>query len=227
MPHTKPAVDGLTYLRRHQRPNGGFVTGGNGAVNAQSTAWAVQGMLAVGADPASIREGGHSALDYLAARRAKDGHYRYSADSDQTPIWVTGQALAAVAGEPFPVPTVAREPKANTETGGVGIGSGAATPPSSESAPPAPSPELPGAGATSPGGAAPVTPPSAGGTGPLPGAPGTPAPEGAEAEPAPAVPPFEASDNPPPEPWAPLGIGLGTSGLALGSVLFLGRRFGW
>jgi hypothetical protein len=30
-----------------------------------------------------------------------------------------------------------------------------------------------------------------------------------------------------PEPWAPVGIGLGTGGLALGGVLFFGRRFGW
>ncbi len=229
MPHTKPAVDALTYLRRHQRSNGGFVTGGNGAVNAQSTAWAVQGMLAVGADPATIREGGDSSLDYLAARRAKDGHYTYSAESDQTPIWVTGQALAAVAGEPFPVPTVAREPKPKKSTGGVSGGSGTVAPPSTESIPPPTLPETPGAesGAAPPGGAAPSIPPATGGTGPLPGTPGATVPEGAEPESTSAMPPFEASDNPPPKPWAPLGIGLGTGGLALGGVLFLGRRFGW
>jgi hypothetical protein len=28
-------------------------------------------------------------------------------------------------------------------------------------------------------------------------------------------------------PWAPLAIGLACGGLALGSVLMLGRRFGW
>jgi hypothetical protein len=55
-------------------------------------------------------------------------------------------------------------------------------------------------------------------------------PEGDEAEPAPAqssLPTFEAGDNPGPEPWVPIGIGLATAGLALGSVLFLGRRFSW
>ena len=50
----------------------------SGAVNSQSTAWAVQGMLAVGADPGAVREGGDGALDYLAARQDADGHYRYS-----------------------------------------------------------------------------------------------------------------------------------------------------
>jgi len=234
MPHTKAAVDGLTYLRKHQRPNGGFVTGGNGAVNSQSTAWAVQGMLAVATDPATIREGGDSALDYLAARRAKDGHYAYSEESDQTPIWVTGQALAAVTGEAFPVPTVARQPKPKTSSGGLSGVPGTITPPSTEGLPPStegipPSlPEAPGSeGSTPPGGTAPLIPPSTGGTGPLPGVPGAPAPEGAVPETTPAMPPFEASENPGPEPWAPLGIGLGTGGLALGGVLFLGRRFGW
>jgi energy-coupling factor transport system substrate-specific component len=226
MPHTKPAVDGLGYLRRHQRSNGGFVTGGTGAVNAQSTAWAVQGMLAVGADPATIREGGNSALDYLAARRAEDGHYRYSAESDQTPIWVTGQTLAAVAGEPYPVPVAPRAPQ--PDTGGVASGPSSIEPPATESVPPSVAPEVPGSGAEAapPSGTAPLTPPSAG-AGPLPGVPGTTTPEGDEPESPPAAPPFEASENPQPEPWAPLGIGLGTGGLALGSVLFLGRRFGW
>lgn len=233
MPHTKAAVDGLTYLRRHQRPNGGFVTGGNGAVNAQSTAWAVQGMLAVGADPATIREGGSSALDYLAARLADDGHYAYSAESDQTPIWVTGQALAAVAGDSFPIAAVARAPQPKTSTGGVLGTPGTITPPSTESIPPStegsPPSTLPYApsteGGVPPGGTTPSIPPPTGGVGPIPELPGTPAPEGTEPEPA--APPFEASENPPPEPWAPLGIGLGTGGLALGGVLFLGRRFGW
>jgi Prenyltransferase and squalene oxidase repeat len=233
MPHTKPAVDGLNYLRRHQRPNGGFVTGGNGAVNAQSTAWAVQGMIAVGADPASIREGGNSALDYLAARQAKDGHYAYSAESDQTPVWVTGQALAAVAGEAFPVSTAPREPQAQTPAK-----SGEAPESSTETiAPPAPeagsvSPALPESseGSVAPGGVAPApgAPPS-GGLGTIPGAPEVPGLEGAEPESssAPAAPPFEASEMSDPDPWAPLGIAFGTGGLALGGVLFLGRRFGW
>jgi hypothetical protein len=231
MPGSKLAQEGLTYLRRHQRRTGGFVTGGNGAVNAQSTAWGVQGMLAVGADPASIRTGGNSALDYLDARLAADGHYSYSAESDQTPVWVTGQALAAAAGHPFPIPFVAREPEPKASAGGVPSTPGTVAPPAAETAPYTPAPTLPegfapGGGASPPGGTAPpLSPPSTGGTGPIPGTPET-LPEGAEPEPA-AAPPFEADENPPPKPWAPLGIGLGTGGLALGGVLFLGRRFGW
>jgi squalene-hopene cyclase-like protein/prenyltransferase/squalene oxidase-like repeat protein len=236
VPHTKPAVDALDYLRKVQRPNGGFPFGGSGSVNAQSTAWAVQGMLAVGEDPASVRAGGDSGLDYLTARQADDGHFRYSDSSDQTPVWVTGQVLTAIAGESFPVPVASRAPRPRTQPGGVGPNS--LTPPSTGTAPPSagaippPLPESFGGGgsgsAPAPGGTEPLPgAPPTGGIPPLPNAPEAPGLEGAEPETAPAAPPFKASDDPGPKPWPPAGVGLATGGLALGSVLFFGRRFGW
>jgi energy-coupling factor transport system substrate-specific component len=236
MPSSVAAQGGLGHLRKAQRPNGGFALGGSGGVNSQSTGWAVQGMLAVGADPASVRTGGESGLDYLTARQEADGHFRYSAASDQTPVWVTGQVLAAVAGKAFPLAPV---PRASLP---------ASPAPSVGSSPAVPSPggtggsiqdQLESFGETDPGTAPPSsggalptptpTPPSSGGI-PAPPPTGTPPPEGAAPESAPtqpAAPPFEASENPGPKPWAPLGVGLGTGGLALGGVLFLGRRFGW
>ncbi len=105
---SKGSKRGLDYLRTVQRKGGGFPLGGNGEVNAQSTAWAIQGIIHAGADPEEFRRGGASAPDYLSARQAKDGHYRYSKASDQTPTWVTGNALAAAAGKYYPVPTVPR-----------------------------------------------------------------------------------------------------------------------
>jgi Prenyltransferase and squalene oxidase repeat len=236
IPHTKPAVDGLEYLRRHQRGGGGFATGGNGAVNSQSTAWAVQGMLAVGADPATIREGGESALDYLRERRAKDGHYTYSASSDQTSIWVTAQALAAVAGEAFPIDSPPPRLRKPDEEDAASASPGTVTPPSSSGTEPLPGfPEIPEEESVPPGGfeSTPSVPPARGGGGggaPFPTVPGPTGEEGVapEAAPvAPAAPPFEASPPPPPKPLTPIGIGLGTGGLALGGVLFFGRRFGW
>ncbi|HEX5763445.1 MAG TPA: prenyltransferase/squalene oxidase repeat-containing protein [Solirubrobacterales bacterium] len=236
IPHTKPAVDGLEYLRRHQRANGGFVTGGNGAVNAMSTAWAVQGMLAVGADPSTIREGGDSALDYLRERRARDGHYTYSSDSDQTAVWVTAQVLAAVAGEAFPIdtpPARLLEPNEEDESS---VSPGTVTPPPLAEAEPLPGfPESSPEGTVPPGSfeSVPGVPPTAGspgGAAPFPTVPGPGSegvvPEGPTAT-APAAPPFEASPPDPPEPLPPIGIGLGTGGLALGGALLLGRRFGW
>ena len=235
IPHTSAANHALGYLRKHQRSNGGFPLGDGGSVNSQSTAWAVQGMIAVGADPGSIREGGNSALDYLAARQDDDGHYRYSSSSDQTPVWVTGQVLAAVAGKAFPIEAVPRESKPPTSKSGAGAenGAGAILAPAPEETAPEGSLELPegagGAGAAPPpGGTSPPTEPPA--TGAAPVVPPTAAPEGESAESAGApasAPQFEASDDSGPKPLVPLGVGLGTAGLALGSVLFLGRRFGW
>jgi energy-coupling factor transport system substrate-specific component len=234
MPDSSVAKHGLGYLRNAQRPSGGFPIGASGAVNAQSTAWAVQGMVAVGTDPASVHERGKSPLEYLAARQDADGHYRYSASSDQTPVWVTGQVLAATAGDSFPVspvPRAAPTPPTNSDLGSATPVAPPSTGSSQElleslnqertagSAPPATA-----------GGISPSTKPPAKGGGIIPGVPQAVIPEGDEAEPAPAeaaVPRFEASDSTGPEPWAPLGVGLATAGAALGSVLFLGRRFSW
>lgn len=236
IPDTTAAKHGLGFLRNSQRPSGGFALGGSGAVNSQSTAWAVQGMLAVGTDPATVHEGGKSPLEYLAARQDDDGHYRYSDSSDQTPVWVTGQVLTATAGDFFPVTPVARPstsespsesavPDSSPVVPPPASGSGSAqdlleafeqstggVPPASDSSPAA-KPPASGAGP----GSVPVVPPGA-------------TPEGDEAETTPtraAAPHFEASDNPGPKPWAPIGIGLASSAIALGSVLFLGRRFSW
>jgi energy-coupling factor transport system substrate-specific component len=107
---SKASNRGLVYLGRAQRKGGGFPLGGNGEVNSQSTAWAIQGILGAGSDPDTYRKGGASALDYLAAQQAPDGHYRYSKSSDQTPIWVTGEVLVAAADEFFPLSPPPREP---------------------------------------------------------------------------------------------------------------------
>jgi Squalene-hopene cyclase C-terminal domain/Prenyltransferase and squalene oxidase repeat len=240
IPNTSAAKPGLDYLRTAQRPSGGFPLGGSGSVNSQSTAWAAQGMLAVGTDPGSVRKGGKSALDYLAARQDDDGHYQYSPASDQTPVWVTGQVLVAVAGDPFPVSPVARAAKPVP-------GPTSEVPPGDSTSVPVP-PSVSGTGSAQDlaeafeQSAAGSAPPSTGGV-PSPKPPaasGSPAPapvpppdgsqEGDEPEPAPsqsAMPAFEATDNPGPKPWAPLGVGLATSSIALGSVLLLGRRFSW
>jgi hypothetical protein len=132
---------GVHYLNHDQKRDGGWPLGGRGPSNSQSTAWAVQGLVAAGTNPAAIRAGSHSGLDYLAARRAGDGHYRYSKSSNQTPVWVTGQALMAANGRALPVPAVARAPRhrsgggssGGTSSGGTGgasygAGGGSTTP---------------------------------------------------------------------------------------------------
>jgi hypothetical protein len=92
------------FIRSHQNPDGGFATQGAGDSNAQSTAWAIQGLIATGVDPASVhRPGGASPLDYLTSLIAPDGHVRYSRGADQTPVWVTAEAAMALDRKPLPL----------------------------------------------------------------------------------------------------------------------------
>jgi energy-coupling factor transport system substrate-specific component len=120
------ASRGQAYLRRVQRGDGGYSLAASGGSNAQSTAWAVQGLVAAGANPGAVESRGRSPLDYLAARQASDGHYRYSSSSDQTPVWVTGQALLAVNRKAFPLSAVPRSAAGGlpVPTGGASAGAG-------------------------------------------------------------------------------------------------------
>jgi energy-coupling factor transport system substrate-specific component len=238
MPSSQVAKQGLSYLRKHQRDNGGFALGSSGGANTQSTAWAVQGMIAVGADPASVKTNGRSPLDYINGLQEDDGHFRYSSDSDQTPVWVTGQVLVAAAGEDFPVAVAPRAPQP------------AATPvpvPKPETLTPVPIPgvtpqatpvpPIGGSGGGGSGGgsahAGPLIPESAAAPPPIGGAgailpPASPAEEDpndlVEATPASAA---GADPDDPASPWIPIGIGLGTGLLALLVPLGLGRRYAW
>jgi Prenyltransferase and squalene oxidase repeat len=92
----------VRFVERQQNGDGGFPSEPGGDSNAQSTAWAIQGLLAAGAAPASV----HRGVQFLDSLIAGDGHVRYSRSSDQTPVWVTGQALMALAGKPLPLPVV-------------------------------------------------------------------------------------------------------------------------
>jgi prenyltransferase beta subunit len=99
----------IRYIRGQQDRDGGFPGEPGAGSNAQSTAFAVQGLEAVGVDLSSMRRGGGpSALDYLRSLIAPDGHVRYSRGSDQSPTWVTGEALMALDGKPLPVAAVLR-----------------------------------------------------------------------------------------------------------------------
>jgi energy-coupling factor transport system substrate-specific component len=158
---SKAAHRGLVYLGKVQRKGGGFPLGGNGEVNSQSTAWAIQGILATGGDPDSFRRGGTSAPEYLTARQAADGHYRYSKSSDQTPVWVTGESLVAAADKYFPIPPPPREPSPSptssaSNPGGVAPSPGVPLPGPESAAPPvSPSESASGGVGASPGHSAP------------------------------------------------------------------------
>jgi energy-coupling factor transport system substrate-specific component len=84
------------YLAAQEDADGGFPLEPGGSSNAQSTAWAVQALVAVGASP-------QRALAYLRDRLAGSGAVRYAAGVTLTPVWVTAEALAAFARVPLPI----------------------------------------------------------------------------------------------------------------------------
>ncbi len=103
----------VRFLSRAQNPDGGFPLEPGGASNAQSTAWAMQALLAAGRDPDRLRTGGsRTPRAYLRSLITGSGAVRYSRTSAQTPVWVTGQALTALARKPFPLARVPRARRA-------------------------------------------------------------------------------------------------------------------
>jgi hypothetical protein len=224
---SRSARRAISYLRRSQRSSGGWALSGS-LVNSQSTAWAIQGLLAAGVDPGSVRRGGRDGLDYLAAQQASDGHYRYSSSSDQTPVWVTAQALVAAELKPFPLAPVPRARQSSESKPGAALGHDevSPTPGLSTSAGPA---KTKGKG----GGAAGATPsargvarrgdvdqpgPSAALRQGLGGGPDAP-PD--SADPADSD---GADDEDDSSPIVPIGLGVAAAALALGTTRWIGRR---
>ncbi len=94
----------VAFLLRAQNLDGGFPEQPGGESNAQSTSWAVQGLTATGRNVEAIhRDGSRSPLGYLQSLLAPNGSVRYSRTSTQSPVWVTAEALTALARAPFPI----------------------------------------------------------------------------------------------------------------------------
>jgi prenyltransferase/squalene oxidase-like repeat protein len=93
----KPIARALAFLRTRQNRDGGFELRAGAPSNSQSTAWAIQAFVAAGAKPPS------AAFRYLRRMTRADGSVRYSAQYATTPLWVSGQALPALARMSFPL----------------------------------------------------------------------------------------------------------------------------
>lgn len=114
-----PASSGaVAYLRRMQNGDGGLGQSEGRSSNAQSTAWAVQGLVATGAGAM-----GRDPVRYLRGLQRRDGHIAYSRTSDQTPVWVTAQALTALRRKPFPLAAVPRKRRGGSASAASGSGS--------------------------------------------------------------------------------------------------------
>jgi energy-coupling factor transport system substrate-specific component len=139
-PGSEASDRALQYLRDSKRPNGGFAPRRNLSANAQATAWAAQGLLAAGKDPASFAHG-KSSFTYLLELQAPDGHFLQEPGQEASPVWVTSDVLVALSGHFLPVSAPPREPdpkpagstKARSNPGGI--------PPSSTPATSGPSPQ--------------------------------------------------------------------------------------
>lgn len=100
----RAASRGAAFIARRQNADGGFPLSPGGRSNAQSTAYAVQGLVAAGRRIARVRRGGgRTPIAYLASLTQRDGVVRYSRTTVQTPVWVTAQAMLAIARKPFPL----------------------------------------------------------------------------------------------------------------------------
>jgi energy-coupling factor transport system substrate-specific component len=129
----------IGYLRRQQNPDGGWSLSPGATSDAQSTAWTIQALDAAGLHPSGVRRaGGRSAVGFLQTLVGPDGSVHYSRTSSQTPVWVTAQALTALAAAPFPIePPAARRAAVGAATGATATrASGATGAPAATGAPP-------------------------------------------------------------------------------------------
>lgn len=105
----------LSYLRKAKRSNGGFAPGNNLSANAQATAWASQGLLAAGKDPAGFGTG-KSSFAYLRELQASDGHFLQAPGQEASPVWVTADVLVPLSGDYLPISAPPRAPKPKEKT---------------------------------------------------------------------------------------------------------------
>jgi len=100
----KTILRAVRFLRHQQNRDRGFPSEPGATSNAQSTAFAIQGLIAAGVRLTSMPHG--SPERYLDSLRARTGYIRYSRSLDLSPVWVTGEALMALEGKALPLAPV-------------------------------------------------------------------------------------------------------------------------
>ena len=105
---------------QNQNGDGGFGQFKGRPSNAQSTAYAVQGLIAAGAGAGAASR----ARGYLVQLQRSDGSIAYSSSSSQTPVWVTAQALMALQGKPLPIADRAPQQKSPAKASAKPTGGG-------------------------------------------------------------------------------------------------------
>ncbi|MBW7882029.1 MAG: hypothetical protein H3C34_05210 [Caldilineaceae bacterium] len=100
-------ISGLAFLKSAQVENGGFVydpaSPGFGA-DANSTAYAIQAIVAAGQDPSSEQwtEYDNTPLTFLLSLQLPDGSFEWQAGTGAN-LLATAQAVPALLGRPYPI----------------------------------------------------------------------------------------------------------------------------
>lgn len=94
-------VEALSYLSLAQNPDGGFPysSEGDGASDANSTAWVVQALFAAGQDPydADWTEQANP-IDFLQSLQLPNGSFQWQSGSGSANLLATQQAIVALMG---------------------------------------------------------------------------------------------------------------------------------
>jgi prenyltransferase beta subunit len=103
-------ISGVAYLRSMQNVDGGFPVDAltpsedPGASNANSTAFAVQGLLAAHVDPLNLTRSitATNPISYLLSLQMPDGGFKWMASDTSSNVFATQQAIPALSGKAFP-----------------------------------------------------------------------------------------------------------------------------
>jgi hypothetical protein len=94
----------LQYLKDQQNEDGGFGWTKQ-KTNTATDAWVIQGLTAVGEDPAGEKwqVGGISPSAHLCSLQNSDGSFQWISGVDSSPVLMTAYAVFALSGSSFPV----------------------------------------------------------------------------------------------------------------------------
>lgn len=119
-PSAEVIVDGVASLRTTQAASGGWAS--YGEINTNSTAYAIQGLLAAGVDLTATGwlKNGRSPLGTLASYQKTDGPFVYNWDGSYQPgsdnLYATQQVVPALLGATYPYTATAPAALSDTYT---------------------------------------------------------------------------------------------------------------
>lgn len=71
VPGSPDVIRGGVWLEKQQRPSGGFAADKGREAGAEMTAWAMLAFAAAGVNPADVKKGGNSPIDFLRSHRSE------------------------------------------------------------------------------------------------------------------------------------------------------------